>query len=303
MLNSRNLDTDQVEEEQRELQEIDQTVDESESSDMFNETATSWSVKKAVTVLLIAILVSAGLGVGAQLIINPMIQNTKAQKALDNLWNNRGPLTPVNTEMVTFTGQTIKNVNVDQKALTGNGVLGESGVFAFNNGKTVESRKVLDIYIDFDSQKSRDFVLMNMESFKNAIESGLIELRVHPVPKGSAFSMYAPEALAEAFVVKPGAAWNFMIDLLKLSATLDTNKSDDIVDSIVETSQNNGIKDIDSASILNGTFASWITAVGDDKQLATGYYPPIAYVNGSEISPDSVNFNNTDAFMRAVKSK
>lgn len=132
------------------------------------------------------------------------------------------------------------------------------------------------------------------------VESGQVELRIHPVPSGSAFSMYAPEALAESFVTKPKASWNFMLDLLKLSAVLDTNQNDDILESIVKTASDNGLTDIDSASISNGTFASWILAVGDDKNLTTGYYPPIVYVNGSEISPDTINFNNTDAFKRAV---
>lgn len=270
-----------------------------EDVEPIEEKTHKWSKKKITIILLLTFLLSAGLGIGSHFAFSPIVKNHKAQSVLNSIGLNSGTITPVNVQITTFKGQTISNANVDQKALTG-GTSNESAVFIFNNGKSVEGRKTLDIYIDFSSQTSRDFILLNQSSLKGMVESGQVELRIHPVPSGSAFSMYAPEALAESFVTKPKASWNFMLDLLKLSAVLDTNQNDDILESIVKTASDNGLTDIDSASISNGTFASWILAVGDDKNLTTGYYPPIVYVNGSEISPDTINFNNTDAFKRAV---
>lgn len=276
------------------------------SNDSTNDSVNSdqpknWSTKKIAITATASILTAALLGVGANFIFTPMIENNKANNILSNIALNSGPVTPSNTKVTTFVGQTIPNANVNQKALT-NGLQEDSAVFIFNNGKSNENRKTLDVYISFDSQNSRDFFLINQQGLKGLIQKGHIELRVHPVPTGSAFSMYAPEALSQTFVTKPEVAWDLMQELLKLSANIDTNKNEDIVELILELTKKHGLSDISSESILSGTFASWVLAVGNDTNLENTY-PPIAYVNGVQIDPELVHYNDAQAFANAILNK
>lgn len=267
-----------------------------ETSDQNNK----WSNKKITIIFLITIIISAVLGTASVYVLTPIKENSKAQAVLDLISRNSGDLTAVNTEITTFTGQKLETATIEQKSLKNGNTEYDSAVFIFNNGKNISDRKVLDVYIDFNSMFSRDFLVINHSSFKNLIESGKIELRVHPVPTGSAYSLYAAEALAEAFASQPDKAWDFMFELLNLSTTLDTNQFSDILDSITEVAHNNGLKEIDGETITKGIFASWIIKVGDDKKLGTGYYPPIAYIDGKEINPEYVNFNNSDDFKQSI---
>lgn len=253
-----------------------------------------------VVSFIIVVIVAAGLGFGSRIAIAPIIANHTAQNILNAAKSSSGPITPLNTQVKTFTGQKIKGANVNQKELQGGGVSATSAVFAFSNGKDSTDRKTVDVYIDFSSAKSRDFILLNQTAFESMIKSGKIELRIHPVPTGSAFALYAPEAVAEAFSYKPSAAWNTMTELLKASSTIDTNKPDDIVSTVVKTANKAGVSNVTKKTITGGTFSSWIVSVGDDKNLQTGYYPPIMYVNGKQISPDGVNFNNSNDITHAI---
>lgn len=284
-----------------EAEDVENTLETTENTE--NETSNQnnkWSSKKITIIFLITIVISAVLGTTSVYVLTPIKENSKAQAVLDLLSRNSGELTAVNTEITTFTGQNLETATIEQKSLKNGNTEYDSAVFIFNNGKNINDRKVLDVYIDFNSMFSRDFLALNHNSFKNLIESGKIELRVHPVPTGSAYSLYAAEALAEAFASQPDKAWDFMFELLNLSTTLDTNQFSDILDSITEVAHNNGLKEIDGETITEGTFASWIIKVGDDKKLGTGYYPPIAYIDGKEINPNYVNFNNSDDFKQSI---
>ena len=276
-------------------------IEEDVSTDVDSVESGNASKKKLVISAIIAFVVAAVLGVVYATFVVPAMKNNEAKSILSGIGLKSGDIVALNTELVTFKGQSIAKTNVNQKSLAQeSGISEDSAVFVFGNGKSSENKKTVDVYIDFNSQKSRDFILVNQEVLKGMVESGSINLRVHPVPQGSAFSMYAPEALAESFAVAPSRSWSLFIDLLKLSAILDTNKTDEILELIVEKAEENGIKDISAESIANGTFASWIITVGDDPQLATGYYPPIVYVDGSEVNLDVVNLNNPDSFRRAI---
>lgn len=280
-----------------ETQETDQ-----ETPTTLPETSKSvtWSRKKIIATFVIAALTAATLGALSQTVLSPILKNSKAQTMIENIGKTSGKLTPVNTKLETFVGQQIANANINQKALSNGLEQEESAVFIFNNGKSDQKHKTLDVYIDFNSQFSRDFFLLNSGNLKNMVERSNIELRISPVQTGSTFSMYAAEAVSEAFATKPNLAWDFIIDLLKLSATIDTDKNDEIVEEILKVSESHGLTDISKDSILNGTFASWIIAVGDDAKLQDGYYPPLAFINESLIDPDMINYNDATAFMTAV---
>lgn len=279
------------------------SVDEDEASKGVEGNGSFLTKKKMVVFSVLMLVIFPLFGLGAGVLISEWSALSSAREALDNIAGQRGNIEVVNTELVTFRGQSIPNANIEQKALV-NGLVGhESAVFAFSNGKTSENKKILDVYLDFNSAKSRDFMLFNQNSLKGMVENNLIELRVHPVPTGSAYSIYAAEAIAESVVIAPDKTWNLMFELLKISATLNSNSNEDIVNSVVETTEGLGISGIDGESIQNGTFASWIIAVGDDEKLASGFYPPVVFLDDVQVTPDDVFFNDPDAFQRYILNK
>lgn len=259
------------------------------------------SRRKLFTLGGVAFLSSIPLGIGAGYVYQKTSMNKEGTRQLNNVRKTYGKITPVNTLAQVFDGQMLENVNIDQKSLVGgaNNTASESAVFIFSNGKNSPKRS-LDVFIDFDSQRSRDFMLINQSSLKSMIENGLIELRVHPVSSGSALSIYSPEALAESFLTSPEKSWNFMLSLLKLSAEVQADGDIDILPAIEEKIKESGVTDISAESIKNGTFSSWIIAVGDDPRLDTGYYPPIIYINETIVDPDVVDFNDTDSLRRYI---
>lgn len=259
------------------------------------------SRRKLFTIGAIAVLSAIPLGLGTGYLYQKQETNKEASQKLANLKESYGRITPVNTKTQIFNGQKLENVNIEQKSLVGgkNNKSAEAAVFVFSNGKD-NAKRIVDVYIDFDSQVSRDFILINQSTLKSMIENGLIELRVHPVSSGSALSIYSPEALAESFVTSPDASWDFMLSLLKLSAEVQANGDIEILPAIEEKVAENEIEKVSAESIQNGTFSSWIIEVGNDQKLKTGYYPPIIYINETIIDPDVIDFNNTDAIRRHI---
>lgn len=250
---------------------------------------------------LSSIIAAIPLGLGVGYLLKTKTQTDDANKALSNINSSRGSISPVNTKTKVFKGQTLENVNVEQKSLVGgsDNTADEAAVFIFNNGKNGE-KKILDIYLDFDAQVSRDFMLINQISLKSLVESGLIELRVHPVSSGTPLSIYSPEAVAESFVVDPAKSWTFLISVMKLSAELQNNSKLEPLPSLAKKAEELEIKGITEETISNGTFSSWIIEVGNDAKLKTGYYPPIIYVNDVVVDPDKVDFNDTTALQNYI---
>lgn len=250
--------------------------------------------------LAVGVVVALLSAVATHFVISPKLGEATAQSVLDSITSTSGELTATNTELVTFQGQVIEDANIEQKALAKDGEVTSPAGFVFTNGKSVEGRKHLDIYLDFSSQKSIDLVLLNAVNLRGMVESGRVELRFHPVPTGNAFTMYSAEALAETFYLEPDKAWSLMIELLKESASIDTNKSSEVLERVVEIVDSLEIDGVDSESISNGTFSSWIISVGDDPSLRVGHYPPLVYVDGRLLDPTQVNLNNSEEFNRAV---
>ena len=254
---------------------------------------------------IVGAIAAAPLGLGAGYLLKMHNETSQSRQVLEGIFESQGPITPVNTNTQVFTGQKLQNANVEQKSLiggTGN-TAEEAAVFIFNNGKKNDDEiKIVDVYIDFNSQHSRDFVLINQNVFKNMVENGRIELRIHPVSSGSALSIYSPEALAESFVVAPEKSWTLMISLLQLSAELQNTEDKEVLPELLKKVEENGISDISEESITNGTFASWIVAVGNDEKLKTDYYPPIVYVNDTVMDPNKVDYNNTTTVQDFITS-
>lgn len=284
---------------------ISETVenDVDEDSDDEDEPSVFLTTRKLIVFSIMMLVLLPALGFGGGYLFKHSKSLSEAVEGLDNLSSQRGSIMVLNTELVTFKGQAIPSADIDQKALVSGFIGSESAVYAFSNGKTSETKKTLEVYLDFNSARSRDFMLFNQSSLKGMVENNLIELRVHPVPTGSAYSIYAAEALAESVLLSPEKTWELMFELLKASSSLNNNSDEDIVTSVVETSEEVGITGITVSTIKNGTFASWVLAVGDDPKLSSGYYPPVVYLDGIQVTPEDVFFNDPDAFQRYILRK
>lgn len=258
------------------------------------------SFLRPLPVLIVGVVLAVALAFLVQFVITPSLTNRDAQNVLDGLKNSHGAITAVNTDMVTFQGQKIENANVKQKALAVGEVVTTPAGFVFGNGKSMPNAKVVEVYLDFSNQRSRDFLLMNQNSLRGMVENGTVILKVHPVPNGNAFTMYSAEAVAESFVTSPELSWDYMMELMRLAAVVKTDSADDVVGEISKTAKELGVPDVDANSIKNGTFASWIVSVGNDPRLKTGYYPPLVYVNGQILDGNRVNLNDAGALRREV---
>lgn len=253
---------------------------------------THMTIKKGAIVALIGSILMALLAVFIVKVAEPAMENFKARQALEEVVNQRGVITPVNTSPVVFSGQTIENANIDQKALGSGGQATTPASYIFDNDKVGEKKNV-DIFLDFSNQRSRDFLIFNREVLRGMVEGGNIQLRILPVPTGKSYTIYASEALAEAFVSYPDKAWDFMFDLALLYPNTDNSTAETIVESIANKAQESGMTDITVESIQSGTFASWIISIGNDSRLQTGYYPPLVYVDDKLLDIDNPNDTET----------
>lgn len=289
-------------EDNKEIDEKSMQNESSEELESDDETLNNSRPSRKTFILFgIAAIAAAPLGLGTGYLLKTKSEAKDAKNTLFNFESKRGKLQPVNTKLKVFKGQVLEGANTEQKALTGgsNNNAEEAAVFIFGNGKE-NDKKIMDIYLDFDSQRSRDFLLINQTTLKSLVESGTIELRLHPVSSGSALSMYSPEALAETFVKSPDKAWSLLISTMKLSAESQANAELDVLEALVGKIEELNISDVTSETIQNGTFSGWIIKVGDDNKLQTGYYPPIVYLNDAVIDPDKVDFNDATTFQRYV---
>lgn len=252
-----------------------------------------------VSVLAAALVVLLGVLVW-QLYIGPQ---RSAQTALDGAAANRGEITALNTGLVAFEGQKIENANSEQKGLALDGELTDPPAFIFTNGKDIADRKVVDFYFDFADQRSRDALIANSISLRSLVESGQIELRLHALFGGRAYSMYAAEALSEVFAANPDLAWDSLMVLLRNApALVSLDSNDEMVKSIVSILKTDGVTAVDEQSIKNGTFAAWLLSIGNDPQLKGTAAPKLPYIlaGGTPLNLSVDQLNDPDAFRRAV---
>lgn len=257
------------------------------------------SLKILVAALAAILLVLLGVLVW-QLYIGPQ---RDAQSALDGAAANQGPITALNSSMVTFEGQKLEEANVDQKGLAQGDSLTEPPAFIFTNGKDIADREVVDFYFDFSDQRSRDALIANSISLRSLVESGQVELRLHALFGGRAYSMYAAEALAEVFAADSDLAWESLMVLLRNAPVLSaTDSNEEMVNGIVSGLKNSGVTAVDSESIQNGTFATWLLSIGNDPKLNSATAPKLPYILVDErpLSLDVNQLNDPDAFKRAV---
>lgn len=254
--------------------------------------------------VLISLVVGAVLAVIAAFLLNGYLLNRSAKMDLLNINKNLGSITAFNDELLLFTeGQVIEKTNIEQKGLGKHGELTRPASFIFSNNVKNEEKKIIRAYLDFSEQRSRDFILLNQDLLKNLVEKGIIDLHIYSIPTGNAFSIYASEALAEAFATSPGSSWDYFIDLMKASAELERDKDhEDTVERIVELAEKNNIDEIDEDSVLNGTFGSWLLTVAEDPFLSHGVLLPELFVGEVPVS-DIVNINNSEELKKIILNR
>lgn len=226
-----------------------------------------------------------------------------SQAALDAIADSQGAITALNTDLVTYEGQKLESANVEQKGLAQGKELTDSPAFIFTNGKSNPDREVLDFYFDFSDQRSRDALIANSISLRALVESGMVELRLHPLFGGRAYSVYASEAMAEIFAADSNLAWDSLMALLRNAPVLSVSDSnDEIIQGIVSGVEAQGVTAVDEESIRNGTFATWLISIGNDPKLNSAVAPKLPYILVADrplgLSVDQLNDSN--AFKRAV---
>lgn len=264
------------------------------------------SRKRLILTGTLVMILSMGTAAGYVFGIDPLLKEHEASKTLSEFSEKRGPLTASNTETVSFTPEgDVSSNNGEQKALTGDYESSDSAAFVFTNGKQGDKKQV-DLYLDFGSQRSRDFLALNQTNLKLMIETGQIDLYIHPVPTQEAISIYASETIAETFATAPEKAWSVMIEMIKISASIDSSpvdeSKDEILTMIASATNSVGASSVTAETIQSGTFASWILTVGDDSKVKNQFGLPAIYVDGGLLDQDSVDINDSASLKKYLKN-
>lgn len=273
--------------------------------------------RNKVILLLMAIGAVVGLAALYVFVLEPFIALKAAENELDH-GKSKAAVTVANSEILPFTAPddsaVLPGANPKQLALGKDGQITTPSYFEFSSEKSSASSHVLDLYIDFYSQRSRDLIALNQATFESFIGTGDIILRVHPVLDSAGFSVFAPEALAEVSGTHPELAWSFFVSLMKNSDALLNNAStesasaptsEDIVNFIASISEQVGVptgspNGVDADSIKYLSFFSWLYAGRDDEKLLVGYYPPVLYIDGEEVDQELWVLTDPDSLLKLL---
>lgn len=259
-------------------------------------------------IFLVAVAVTIALAFVYVKFVDPWIAQINASSALKDAPVAK-PIVAQNDKFLPFkpdakkTGEIPPGVNPKQLALAEKGKITAPSVFIFASANASKKSHTLDIYMDFNAQRSRDFITLNKDSLEYMIKSGKLILRVHPVLTKEPFSVQAPEALAEIFGTAPTKAWGFFTNTLKDSIQFTgTETPDQIVAFVAKHAQDNGGTQVNAASIVNGTFLTWLYTTSDDTKLKVGYEPPVIYVDNKELDQSKWSINNSTQMLQFFSS-
>lgn len=271
-----------------EEQQMDSTVE----ADTTPDKRALWKPIAAVVTL------ATGAALATHFWIMPAIDNSKANERLSQIVEQSGPIQGAPVTMVKYSGEKVPGTNTEQKALSP----GSTPSFTFTNGKESSKVKNVEMYIDFSSQPCRDVVLLNQGELVNLIEQGKVRLTVHPVPTSNVYNTYSFEALSEGFATEPSKAWPLFTGLLRQGMNSGSSKDSAAVSkAVAKVSREASLSAIDTTSISNGTFASWILSGAKDTRLSKGYYPPMIYINGTSVDTKTKNMNDATEFKKTME--
>ncbi len=278
-----------------------------------------------VVILAVSIVGVIALALGYGLVVDPAI---RLQQAKDELSQEVASSAVVagNSEMIAYSPleeDLLPGSNPKQLALGSDGMVSEPPYFEFRSENSTKDSKVVDLYIDFYSQRSRDFIAFNQATLSNLIGNGTLILRVHPVLQNDGFSLFAPEALAESFVTSPKLSWAFFTKLMKesnqvlsVTSTEDDTPANEqeIVEFIAKIAVEVGIPTgagtaagetggVDANSMKYLSFFSWLHSGTRAEELAVGYYPPILYIDGEEVDQEKWPLGDSDKVLDLLTQK
>ena len=273
--------------------------------------------KNKVILTIVAFGATVALAATYVFFIEPAVTLNNAKNELSQEVT-KSAVTVGNSEIVSYTPENeddiLAGANPKQIALGKDGKATPPAYIEFRSENSTAASHVMDLYIDFFSQRSRDLISLNYQTLQNFISSGKLILRVHPVVDSAGFSIYAPEALAEVAGTHPDLAWDFFVGLMRNSDAVLNNpnteeakeaSSKEIVEFIagvaadakVPTGSPNGV-DADSIKYLS--FFSWLYSGGRDEKLKVGYYPPVVYIDDEEVDQDKWILTNPDSVLELL---
>lgn len=241
--------------------------------------------------ILIGALLAALLGAFLMVfVVEPQIKKMQAQDSIVHLEDQRGPLQARPNNLALFPGEVLEGTNPEQKALAdASGQVVTPPAFTFTNEKESEGKKQVEVYLDFSSQRSRDFLLMNASSLQGMIEGGLIDLIIHPVVTSHPFSLHAAEGVAESFYSNEAKAWPYLLELMRASAALAGDESQDFAKVTAEVARKLEVASVDEASIRNGTFTTWLLTGTQVERLQGEVFLPLVFVEGKPLEASNLN--------------
>lgn len=265
--------------------------------------------KKTVALLTAGAILLGGAGAAGYVFgLDPYFKTKAAEKELSEMFANRAPIQAENTNVFEFNIEYSEEIGeiAKQKAL-GSDNAPSMATFSFTNGKPLASNetKTLETYLDFNSQRSRDFFNQNADSLKSLVETGKIKLNIVPVPSDNPYSAYAPEALAVVFEKYPDKAWDSLKQLMKLSVVIadeGVTGKNEIIERIVKSVNSTGAS-ITSKEILKGEYASWVLSVATSEKLKTSGGVPALYLNGDLVNTDEVDILNSESLVSYIWKK
>lgn len=273
--------------------------------------------KNKVILAILALVVTMALAATYVFFIEPAVTLNNAKNELSQEVT-KSAVTVGNDEIVSYTPENEEDIlagaNPKQIALGEDGKATTPAYIEFKSENSTADSHVVDLYIDFFSQRSRDLISLNYQTFQNYIGSGSIILRVHPVVDSAGFSIYAPEALSEVAGTHPDLAWDFFVSLMRNSDSVLNNQnteeakevsSKEIVEFIASIAKDTKIptgspNGVDADSIKYLSFFSWLYSGGRDEKLKTGYYPPVLYIDDKEVDQDKWILTNPDSVLQLL---
>lgn len=275
--------------------------------------------KNKVTLSITALGVTVALAAIYVFAVEPAITLSNAKSELTQEISDSKVIVG-NGDILSYTAENKDDIlngsNPKQLALGTDDKVTPPSYFEFTSKNATADSHVVDLYIDFFSQHSRDLISLNYQTFQNYIGSGKIILRVHPVVDTSGFSLFAPEALAEVFGTHPNKAWDFFVSLMRNSDSVLSNPSteeskqasnQEIIDFIAGVSKTAGVptgspNGVDADSIKYLSFFSWLYVGSHDEKLKVGYYPPVLYIDDKEIDQDKWILTDPDSVLKLMTS-
>lgn len=246
--------------------------------------ATPW---RLLVISLVLVIIAGLTPVVWHGFLKPRLQGTQEQAALPPA---KKPLTVKNATAVPLSqeqgtsGQRALSEGKKEKPTTPPALLFTS---AQDNG-----RKTLDLYLDYSSQRSRDFLLLNQTTLRELVETGELELRVHPLLSGKPLGIYSFEALSEAASTTPEAAWPLLVALAKEAPALPREEAGPALKLVAREAKKAGAASVTEATITKGSFVGWLSTSAQDPRLGEGLPAPAVFLNDKLLDATKLNLND-----------